>query len=171
MSLETKQSAKGELVFTSFLFVAGATVFWDTMNLATTAVDGVIGPKVFPFIIAISLMVLSSLQLISVIRGNLGKPEDIEGGTQVSKPNWKGLGIVIGALVAFILLQEIIGFMISATILFFSVAWTLGERKWLRLLLISIAISVAIYFGFTAGLQLNLPLGFEFLFPAEVEEW
>ena len=96
---------------------------------------------------------------------------DIEGGTQVSKPNWKGLGIVIGALVAFILLQEIIGFMISATLLFFSVAWTLGERKWLRLLLISIAVSVAIYYGFTAGLQLKLPLGFEFLFPAEVEEW
>jgi putative tricarboxylic transport membrane protein len=61
--------------------------------------------------------------------------------------------------------------MISSTILFFSVAWTLGERKWLRLLLISAAVSVAIYYGFTAGLQLKLPLGFEFLFPTEVEEW
>lgn len=174
MSQDLKQSAKGELVFTSFLFVAALIILWDTFNIAESQVAGVIGPKVFAYGIGFMMLVLSSIQLVSVIRGNLGRPEEIEGGTALAKPNWKALSILVVGIAVHILLLELVGFIISGTILFFAVAWALGERKWLKLLLISVVLSTAIFFGFTKGLQLELPWGFDFSNSGEtsqVEEW
>jgi hypothetical protein len=53
--------------------------------------------------------------------------------------------------------------------LFFLIAFALGERRIVRTAIIAVLITVATFFAFTEGLQLNLPVGFEFLDPpAEV---
>ncbi len=168
-SLATK-GAKGELVFTSFLFALSIVILWDTTQLTESALTGSVSPKAFAFGVGGLLFALSAFQIAQVLRGKLGEPEGIEGGEATSKANWKALGLVVSAIVLHIVLLPFLGFMIASTVLFFLVAFALGEKRWLKLLIISAALSAIVYFGFTEALQLDLPFGFDFTQTTPVEE-
>ena len=72
-----KSAAKGELVFTSFLFVVAVTVLVDTFNIKKSNAVGFVGPEVFAYIVGGLLFVLSAAQIIAVIRGERGTPEGV----------------------------------------------------------------------------------------------
>lgn len=171
------RSAKGELVFTSFLFLAGVVVLWDASQLPELAFADFVGTRTFPSIIGWLLIVLSALQLISVLRGNLGEPEEVEGGQVESKLRLRPFFLMLAGLLVFAFGLPIIGFPISATILFTLVVYALNpvKTKWFIAIPIAAATAAVIYFGFTLGLQIDLPWGFDFNFgSSEVvveEEW
>ena len=177
MIQEKKRSAKGELVFTSFLFVAGVVVLWDASQLPESQMADFVGSRTFPSIIGWFLVLLSVIQLISVARGNLGEPEDIEGGQADSKLHFKPLLLMVAGLIFFAVGISIVGFIVAATGLFTAVVYALNtnKTKWYLALPIAAAVAAVIYFGFTLGLQLDLPWGFDFNFgSSEVvveEEW
>ena len=177
MITETKRSAKGELVFTSFLFVAGVVVLWDASQLPELQMADFVGSKTFPSIIGCVLVVLSIIQLIAVFRGDLGEPEDIEGGSADRALHFKPFLMMLGGLVFFAFGVPIVGFLVSATVLFTLVVFALNPKKtkWFIALPIAAAVAVVVYLGFTLGLQLELPWGFDFNFgSSEVvieEEW
>ena len=177
MNLKNKRSAKGELVFTSFLFVAGVVVIWDATQLPDAMGVDFVGTQTFPSIVGALLVLLSALQLISVARGNLGEPEGIEGGQADSRVHLKPLLLMIAGLVVFALGLPYLGFIISATILFTLVVFSLDTKKtkWFIAIPIAAAFAFLIYAAFVYGLQIRLPFGFDFNFnPGEVvveEEW
>ena len=177
MILAEKRSAKGELVFTSFLFLAGVVVLWDASQLPELASADFVGTKTYPSIIGWLLVILSVLQLISVARGNLGEPEGVEGGQVERKLRLRPFFLMIAGLLVFALGLPIIGFPIAATILFTLVVYALNpvKTKWFIAVPIAAATAAVVYFGFTLGLQIDLPWGFNFdLGPAEVvveEDW
>ena len=165
-------AAKGELVFTSFLFLAGLVVLTDTTLLVVPDTGGYVSPKIFAYAVGIALTSLSLFQIFQVLRGNLGEPEGIEAGEVSQKGDWKSLAIAIGSLVFYVVFLQLIGFVATATVLFSGVAYSLGAKKLWRIVLIALLVSTAIYVGFTQGLQLQLPAGFEFIpgnDPADVE--
>jgi len=172
---KNKRSAKGELVFTSFLFVAGVIAIWNAQTLPVAQGVDFVGSATFPSIVGGLLIVLSILQLISVARGNLGEPEGIEGGEADPKPHLKPFGIMLAGLLIFAIGMPFIGFPIAATILFSLVVFALNinKAKWYIVVLIAAAFSVVLYLAFTYGLQIKLPFGFDFNFSNEVvvEEW
>jgi putative tricarboxylic transport membrane protein len=155
--------AKGELVFTSSLLVLSLIVLWDSFNLVEVGLNVIVGPKAFAIGVGFLLLGLTTYQIISVLRGNRGKPDEIEGGEFIGKSNWRALGIVVGAIVFHIFALELIGFILATIPLFMAVVYALGDRKWIRSLIVATVISVGTYVGFTEGLQLDLPAGFEFL--------
>ena len=177
MSLENKRSAKGELVFTSFLFVAGVVVLIDASQLPKALGVDFVGTRTFPTIIGGLLVALSIIQLISVARGNVGEPEEIEGGEADGKVHFKPLALILGGLLFFALGLQYLGFLISATVLFSSVVFALKTKKtkWFLVVLMAALFSVLLFVAFNYGLQIKLPLGFDFNFnPGEVvveEEW
>ena len=159
-------AAKGELVFTSFLFLAGIVVLTDTTILTVPDTGGYVSPKIFPYAIGLLLTSLSIFQIIQVLRGKLGEPEGIEAGELGQKGDWKALSIAVGSLIFYVVFLQLIGFVASATVLFSGVAYSLGAKKLWRIVLIALLLSFAIFVGFTQGLQLQLPVGFDFLTPA-----
>ncbi|SCX05407.1 tripartite tricarboxylate transporter TctB family protein [Candidatus Aquiluna sp. UB-MaderosW2red] len=163
MSSSTVKVAKGELVFTSFLLVISLIVLYDTFTLDEQGLNVIVGPRAFALVIGFLLFGLTSLQLISVLRGNKGQPDAIEGGELVTRPNWKSLFIVIGGIVFHILAIELVGFILATIPLFFAVSLALGERRWFRTLIIAAIVAGGTFLTFTQGLQLDLPVGFEFL--------
>lgn len=176
MIQKNKRSAKGELVFTSFLFVAGVVTLWNANTLPETLGADFVGSGTFPSMVGALLIVLSILQLISVARGNLGEPEGIEGGESDDKIHLKPFAIMLTGLLIFAIGLPFIGFPVSATILFSLVVFALNTKpiKWYFVVLIGLAFAVLIYVAFTYGLQIKLPLGFDFNFGGEVvveEEW
>lgn len=164
MSLTKKRSAMGELVFTSFLFVAGVVVLWDAAQLPESKMADFVGSKTFPSIIGWAMVILAGLQLISVARGNLGEPEDIEGGESDSKIHWKPFLMMVAGLLVFAIGLPYIGFPLSSTITFTLIVYALNpnKTKWHRVALIAVAFSAVIYLGFVYALQIDLPLGFDF---------
>jgi putative tricarboxylic transport membrane protein len=68
------------------------------------------------------------------------------------------IAIAIG-LVQQILLFETLGFVPTAAVLFFCVAYGFGSRRYLRDAIIAIVLSLVAYVGFVHVLGLNLPAG------------
>lgn len=176
MILKNTRSAKGELVFTSFLFVAGVLTLWDASQLPDISGADFVGSATFPSIIGGALVALSIIQLISVARGNLGEPEGIEGGEADNKVHLRPLVLMLLGMLVFAIGLPYIGFPISATILFTLVVYALNikKTKWFIVVPIAAVFALAIYFAFNYGLQIKLPFGFDFNFGGEVvveEEW
>jgi putative tricarboxylic transport membrane protein len=164
MSLTKKRSAKGELVFTSFLFVAGVVALWDASQLPESMMADFVGSKTFPSLIGWAMVILSALQLISVARGNVGEPEGIEGGEADSKLHLRPFLMVVAGLLIFALGLPFIGFPLSSAITFTLIVYALNpnKTKWYKVVLIAAAFSATIYLGFVYALQIDLPLGFDF---------
>jgi putative tricarboxylic transport membrane protein len=163
-------AAKGELVFTSFLFLAGVIILADTFVLAEPTVEAFVSPKVVAYAVGIALTALPLFQIFQIFKGNLGKPEGIEGGEISKEANWVALGVAIGALAFYAIFVQILGFIISASVLFAGIALALGATNKLRVAIIAVVLSTVLYFSFTMGLQLPLPVGFDFIPGLESEE-
>lgn len=161
MTNSPKTIARGELVFTSFLFVVSVVVLVDTAGIKQTEAVGFVGPEVFAYMVGGLLFVLSGLQILAVLRGDRGTPEGVEGGVAVGDAKWKSFGLLVAGLLAYTALLEILGFPIMGAVLFFMVAWALGARPRLRLGLIALVVSALIFVGFNEGLQLQLPSGLD----------
>ena len=160
-----KQIAKGELVFTSFLFATSIVVLVDTANMIESNAVGFVGPKVFAFMVGGLMFFLSGVQLLLVLRGAKGEPESIEAGIKQENPNWKSFGLVTLALVLYASLIEVLGFLIMGPVLYFLIGKAIGVKKNKLLAVIAIVLSALVFVGFTQGLSLYLPLGFDFLRP------
>jgi len=156
-----KTIAKGELVFTSFLFVVSIVVLVDTAGIQQTEAVGFVGPEVFAYMVGGLLFVLSGLQILAVLRGERGTPEGVEGGVAVGEAKWRSFGLLVIGLLAYTSLLETLGFPIMGAVLFFMVAWALGARPRVRLGLIALVVSALIFVGFNEGLQLQLPSGLD----------
>lgn len=161
MTISLKTAAKGELVFTSFLFVVAVVVLVDTMGIEQSNAVGFVGPEVFAFMVGGLMLLLSGLQILAVLRGQRGTPEGVEGGVAVSEPNWKAFGVLATGLILYTSLLQILGFPIMGTVLFFFVSMAIGAKPNLKLLLISALVAAAIFLTFNEGLRLQLPSGLD----------
>jgi putative tricarboxylic transport membrane protein len=119
----------------------------------------VISPKSFSYVIGSFLAITSVLLIAEILRGNSGVPEGTEAGDPFQKADYKTMAQVVAAICANVILLDLLGFIIAATVSFWGVAFAFGARKYLKDLLIAIVFSVIVYFGFTQGLNINLPAG------------
>jgi putative tricarboxylic transport membrane protein len=70
------------------------------------------------------------------------------------------LAAIAVGLIQQMLLFESAGFVPTAAILFFCVAFGFGSRRYLRDIVIAIVLAIVAYVGFVHVLGLNLPAGF-----------
>ena len=157
--MKLPQGGKSELTFVGSLFLLGALVFWDTWHTELPQLNLTISPRVFPFAIAISLMALSALLFIAVLRGDVAVPEGAHPGEPIHKTDMKIFGIVLGSLLSFLLLIERAGFIIAASITFFGVTVAFGNKNHLRAGLFGTLFITAVYLSFTRFLNVQLPAG------------
>ncbi|MCZ6489807.1 MAG: tripartite tricarboxylate transporter TctB family protein [Acidobacteria bacterium] len=122
-----------------------------------------IGPRFFPYLVAMGLMLLGSWLAVAAIRGNRAKPvaeENDEPDLQMNWPiNWSALGYLALALLLNLALMERAGFVISSSVLFWLAARAFHSRRPARDAAVAVLLSILVYFAFTRGLGLILPLG------------
>jgi putative tricarboxylic transport membrane protein len=70
------------------------------------------------------------------------------------------MAIVATAIGLHVVLLEIAGYVIAATVCFWGVTYAFGSRRILKDLAISAVFAVIVYFSFSKGLNINLPSGF-----------
>jgi putative tricarboxylic transport membrane protein len=158
--LKISKQGKGELAFASSLFLLGIFVAWDTAGMDIPQDNSIISPQTFPYMVAAFTSLVGFFLIVDVLRGRLGTPEGNEPGDPFVGANFKTMAIIAAAIALHVILLEIAGYVIAATVCFFGVAYGFGSRKYLKDLGISLVFASIVYFSFTKGLNINLPSGF-----------
>ena len=122
--------------------------------------SSIVSPQTFPYMVAAFTSLIGLGLITDVLRGRLGTPEGDEPGDPFMGANFKTMAIIATAIGLHVILLEIAGYVIAATVCFFGVSYGFGSRKYLKDLGISLAFAVIVYFSFTKGLNINLPSGF-----------
>ena len=122
--------------------------------------SSIISPQTFPYMVAAFTSLVGFGLIIDVLRGRLGTPEGDEPGDPFVGANFKTMAIIAAAIGLHVILLEIAGYVIAATVCFFGVSYGFGSRKYLKDFGISLAFALVVYFSFTKGLNINLPSGF-----------
>jgi putative tricarboxylic transport membrane protein len=119
----------------------GLAATWQT-TLIPQVLYTTVGPSVFPWFVAVFLLVLGVMLFVAAFRG--GWAADQEG----TLSEWGSLGWVTFGLMLNVVLIEGIGFILSSTLLFACVARGFGSRKILRDGAIGFALALISYVGF-----------------------
>ena len=121
--------------------------------------SSIVSPQTFPYMVAAFTSLVGLFLILDVLRGNHGTPEGDEPGDPLVPINYSTLLIVAAAIGLHVVLLEIAGYIIAATVCFWGAAFGFGSRKYLKDFAVSIIFAVVIYFAFTKGLNFNLPSG------------
>ena len=121
--------------------------------------SSIVSPQTFPYIVAAFTSFVGLALLFDVLRGNHGTPDGDEPGDPYTPLNFKTMGIVAAAIGMHVILLEIAGYVIAATVCFWGVAYAFGSRKILKDFCISAVFALIVYFSFSKGLNINLPSG------------
>ena len=122
--------------------------------------SSIISPQTFPYMVSAFTTLVGLGLIMEVLRGRLGTPEGDEPGSPFMGANFKTMAIIATAIALHVILLEIAGYVIAATVCFYGVAYGFGSRKYLKDLGISLVFALIVYFAFTKGLNINLPSGF-----------
>jgi putative tricarboxylic transport membrane protein len=158
--LKISKQGKGELVFAGSLFLLGIFVAWDTSRMDVPQGSSIVSPQTFPYMVATFTSLVGVGLIMQVLRGRLGTPEGNQPGDPFLGANFKTMAIIATSIALHVILLEIAGYVIAATICFFGVSYGFGSRRYLKDLGISLAFALIVYFSFTKGLNINLPSGF-----------
>jgi putative tricarboxylic transport membrane protein len=154
---KVSQAGKGELVFASALFLVSLVVFWDTHRLVLPTNNTIVSPRTFPYVVATLLMVASIGVIIEVLRGRPGIPEGTEPDTPFQRADFSTMAIVVIAIGLHVFLLERTGYIISAAISFWGVAYAFGAKRIIRIGVIGILFSTLVYLSFSQLLDIQLP--------------
>ncbi|MGI5199257.1 tripartite tricarboxylate transporter TctB family protein [Streptomyces sp. CA-288835] len=144
----------------AFLALLGTAVIVDGLGIAhvTSSTDPV-GPRTVPVLLGVLLLVVAVVYAVDVARGGHGEPEAGEDVDLTTGSDWRTVLMLIAAFVVNAVLIEPLGWVISGTLLFWGTAFALGNRHYVRNLLIAVTLSLTTFYAFAIGLGVNLPAG------------
>lgn len=142
----------GESILGAFVLAMGLFVALETYQLAPTATAAVVGPRLFPFIVAIGLISVGVALLKEAISGHVAH----EGGFEL---DWRAVAFVSGGLLLQIFLLERIGWILATSLMFVLATLAFRERRVIVSILIGLALTGATFVVFDYGLGLGLPTG------------
>jgi putative tricarboxylic transport membrane protein len=148
-----------EHIASALIGVAGLAILVSASNIRIPLTTNVVDPRFFPRVVGALLCVMSVLHAVTVAKGNLGEPDEGEDVDLSLPPDFRALFVVGGSFVAHALLVDRIGWVPAAVLLFAGSAFGLGARKPLRVLMVSIVLSVSVFLLFRKGLGVFLPDG------------
>lgn len=148
-----KRSRAGYPIGLGLLALAGVILF-DTARMQVPPNYSAYGPQVFPYL---SIAALAGVALYLIWQTATGKADAVK--PEAGASDWLGVLAITAGLLSQVFLIETLGFVISAAVLFFAVAWGFRSRRWLRDAIVAILLSLATYLVFTRLLNLQLPPG------------
>jgi putative tricarboxylic transport membrane protein len=151
----------GPRIFAVALLAFGLLVLFGMFQISGREGLSPSGPRFFPLVVAVGLLVFGTLFLISTtLRRDryLGEKAAVEGAVT----DWPTTGLVAAILVVYAFLLDPLGYLVATALLFPAAAYVLGSRgrrKVLRNLAIGVVLGVVVFFSFTDLLGVRLPDG------------
>jgi len=147
-----KKKPFSELVIGIACIVLGAAVFIAAGSLQQVKLG--IGPAGMPRFVAVLLMVLGAAQTAMALSSGVKAPE-----FNVDKKAASLFAAAVAMSVAYVLLVDIIGFIILTPLLLIGLMFLFGERNIVKMLIIAIVTTVCIWLLFTKVFMIFLPVG------------
>ena len=147
------RSKAGYAVGLGLLVLAGI-IWFDTARMQVPPNYSAYGPQIFPYL---SIVALVGVAVFLLWQTWAGRPDAVK--PESDESDWTGVIAISAGLLSQAVLIEHLGFIISAAILFFLVAWGFRSRKYLRDAIVAIVLSLVTYLVFTRLLDLQLPPG------------
>ena len=159
-SRRSRLAGRSELGVALLLGVVGVVVLVDAAGIhAPYSQADPVGPRTVPFLVAALLLVCAVGLAVNVLRGGHGEAEEGEDVDLTAPTEWRVVLPLVGTFVANVLLIDVLGWVISGAVLFWGSSWALGSRHPVRDAVISLALSLATFYGFYLGLGVLLPAG------------
>jgi len=133
---------------------AAVLAFWQTSIIPVSPLYSKVGPTIFPYIASALLLVLGLILTARGLRGGW-QPED----EKEIPLDWGSMFVVLAGFAANVILIGPLGFTIASTVMFTLIAWGFGSRTPWRDAPIGFVLALAAYFGFAAGLGVNIGMG------------
>ena len=154
--MNTKQTISGAGLAIGLGLIALASVIgFDTMQMQVPPSYARVGPQIFPYIIAIGMAVTGAHIAWKSYRGE----DDVAEIEDTGPTDWKSVVIIAAGLIAHMNLLKPLGFVPAGLLLFWSVAFAFGSRRYGRDIIVGSLLALFAYVGFTYGLGLQLPPG------------
>ena len=151
----------GPRIFAVAILAFGLFVLYGTFQISGANGYSPDGPKFFPLIVVVGLLILGVLFLLSTtLRRDCYLGE--KAATEEASTHWPTTGMVVAILVVYAFLLNPLGYAVATALFFPAVAYVLGSRgrrKVLRNLAIGVALGVLVFFAFTELLGVRLPDG------------
>ena len=142
----------GELALSVLLFLLGVYLIIGGRTITIPGSANTVGPRFFPYLVGGALAV-------RIFLGDQGPEEEGEDIDPNIKTSWRAVGIIVLAFLAHALLINVIGWPLAVSLMFATVAWTLGSKGIIRPLLVGGITSVIIWLIFVKALGVVLPGG------------
>lgn len=166
MSTDTAKSEAAQrpdyaqYVVCAVMVVVGAFLLYDALSLpgGYAKVDPV-GPRLFPIVIGIGLLVMAVVLAVAIPRGSRGEADAGEDIDPDMPSDWRTVGLLIGLFVLLIVLVEPLGWAIAGALFFAGCATVLGSKHYVRNIVIGVVLALGSFYAFYSGLGIPLPAG------------
>jgi putative tricarboxylic transport membrane protein len=148
----------GELGFALLMLALGVFALVGAFSIHVP-VGVKVGPTVFPIFVSLVLLGSAAAVIVAVLRGHRAQLEEGEDIDPDARTDWLTLAKIVGAVVAHLLLIDVIGWAPAAAVLFGVVAWALGAKRWWLAFVIGLALGVVVQVVFGGLMGLSLPWG------------
>ena len=115
-----------------------------------------LGPSFFPRILAVLMLVMSTTLIITAL---LGKSARTAEKLDIRDPGIQRSIITLVVTVIYLLLLKHIGFIINTIVYLMFLMYLLKLRNYLKMVLVSVGVTIAVYYVFRVALNITLPLG------------
>lgn len=149
------------VIFVCILVLAGV-YFWATSQIPTLEIGDPLGPKAFPRLLGVGLLISAAMLLAEMIKERKSAPTESGVTTQAQAPEASTYKIVAGAVVAtgiYFALFEPLGYAISTSLFLLAMTAFFHKGHMLTNVLTSVLYGFVSYYAFTAWLGVNLPRG------------
>ena len=140
--------------------VFGILIVWQTTLIRLTPAYSKVGPRVIPYIVGAGLVIVGAWLAYEAFTGRAATgTAESEDADPTLPTDWRCIGLLALALIAYLFLIEPAGFIIASAVLFAWAAIAMGSRRYARDIVIGILLATALYLLFNRGLGLSLPAG------------
>jgi putative tricarboxylic transport membrane protein len=147
-----------KIIFAVTLLLA-AVYFYFTAQIPSLEIGDPLGPKAFPRLLGIGLLITSAVLFLEIMRARKAPTRPDPTAEPEEPPQWPLLGGVVVWTGAYFAAFTTLGFVLSTTLyLIVMTAW-FNRGRWLMNVSTSVLFSVLIYLMFSKLLGVNLPQG------------
>lgn len=139
-------------LLTGALFLAiGGIYFYKAFQIRVPPLGDVLGPRLFPIVLGISLIFFS---IVFLVREFIGKPDHDDA---VDLKAQRGAWMVFGLLFLFVLVFEFVGYLLSTMVFAFVILTVMRFKGPVLNLISAVAIAAGFFLVFRVWLGVPLP--------------
>lgn len=154
---EPRNQSRSDRIILFVTLTLAAVYFYATEQLPDIEIGDPLGPKAFPRLLGVGLLIAAGLLYLEMLRGRTTEPDD-EPAPAGERPSWGVLAAVVTCTLVYFSLFEMLGYIVATTAYLLALTFYFNRGKWLANLFSCVFFSFLTYLMFSY-LGVTLPQG------------